>query len=216
MRDLPAIYNTYLRNSRLKRNLPFKKKIDFSGMENDPKYATLLKLENFFKRNPYINLNDFFEAPYEVYSDEKYFNLDFFLTQKAIKVYNIFEKKKLLLDPDADLQRSAVIAGLEFIYDFCKNNSLTLDQYMGHKTNALSTVFIHLKEKNISIYNCLGFADFQNIMNQHNYEMLEFMLGDTISKISFFRTKFYSSKKCIKISLGGLKILKEKLAILEK
>ena len=213
MRDLPAIYNTYLRNSRVKRILPFKKKIDFSGIESDPKYVTLLKLENFFKRNPYINLNDYFEAPYEVYKDEKYFELDFFLTQKAVKVYNIFEKKKLIMDPDSDLQRSSVINGLEFIYNFCKNNSLTLDQYMMHKTNVLSTVFLHLKEKNISIYNCLAFSDFQSVVNQYNYEMLEFMLGDTISKISFFRTKFYSSKKCIKISLAGLKILKEKLAI---
>ena len=213
MRDLPTIYNTYLRNSRVKRNLPFKKKIDFSGIESDPKYVTLLKLENFFKRNPYINLNDYFEAPYEVYKDEKYFELDFFLTQKAVKVYNIFEKKKLIMDPDSDLQRSSVINGLEFIYNFCKNNSLTLDQYMMHKTNVLSTVFLHLKEKNISIYNCLAFSDFQSVVNQYNYEMLEFMLGDTISKISFFRTKFYSSKKCIKISLAGLKILKEKLAI---
>jgi hypothetical protein len=213
VRDLPTIYNTYLRNSRVKRNLPFKKKIDFSGIESDPKYVTLLKLENFFKRNPYINLNDYFEAPYEVYKDEKYFELDFFLTQKAVKVYNIFEKKKLIMDPDSDLQRSSVINGLEFIYNFCKNNSLTLDQYMMHKTNVLSTVFLHLKEKNISIYNCLAFSDFQSVVNQYNYEMLEFMLGDTISKISFFRTKFYSSKKCIKISLAGLKILKEKLAI---
>ena len=216
MRDLPDIYNTYLRNSRVKRNLPFKKKIDFSGIADDPKYVTLLKLENFFKRNPYINLNDFFEAPYELYRDEKYFDLDFFITQKAVKVYNIFEKKKILLDPDSDLQRSSVISGLEFIYNFCKQNSLQLEQYMEHKTNAISTVFIHLKEKNISIYNCLAFPDFQSTINQHNYEMLEFMLGDIISKISFFRTKFYNSNKCIKISLGGLKILKEKLAIYKK
>ena len=79
-------------------------------------------------------------------------------------------------------------------------------------TNGMATVFLHLKEKNISIYNCLAFDDFQKTINRHNYELLEFMLGDIISKISIFRTKYYSSKKCMMISKQGLKILKEKLA----
>jgi len=212
VRDIEQIYNAYLRVSRSKKNLPFKLRKDFSNIQNEEKHATLLKLENFFKRNPYVNLNDFFEAPYSVYEDEKDFGLDFYLTQKAVKIYNLYQKKKTFSDPDSDIQKKAVLDGLEFIYGFCKQNKILVDDYINHMTNGMATVFLHLKEKNVSIYNCLAFEDFQKTINRHNYELLEFMLGDIISKISIFRTKYYSSKKCMNISKQGLKILKEKLA----
>ena len=86
MRGIEQIYNTYLRVSRTKKNLPFKLRKDFSDIQKEERYPILLKLENFFKRNPYVNLNDFFEAPYHVYEDEKDFILDFYLSQKAVKI----------------------------------------------------------------------------------------------------------------------------------
>jgi hypothetical protein len=215
VKGIDQIYNTYLRISRSKKNLPFKLRKDFSNIQNEEKYPVLLKLENFFKRNPYVNLNDFFEAPYNVYEDEKDFGLEFYLSQKAVKIYNLYQKKKTFSDPDSDIQRKAVLNGLEFIYGFCKLKKITIDDYINHMTNGMATVFIHLKEKQISIYNCLAFDDFQKTINKHNYELLDFMLGDTISKISIFRTKYYSSKKCMNISKQGLKILKEKLANLK-
>ena len=211
MSILENIYNTHLRISRSKKNLPYKTRKDFSDIQNSEKYATLLKLENFFKRNSYVNMNDFFEAPYLVYEDEKDFNLDFYLSQKAIKIYSLYQKKKTYLDPDSDIQRKSVLNGLEFIYNFCKSNRIELSEYMKHKTNAMNTVFVHLKEKNISVYNCLAFPDFQKTVNEQNYELLEFMLGDIISKLPIFRTKFYASNKCKKISIEGLKIVKDKL-----
>lgn len=211
MSILENIYNTYLRISRSKKNLPYKIRKDFSDIQNNQNYTTLLKLENFFKRNSYVNMNDFFEAPYLVYEDEKDFNLDFYLSQKAIKIYSLYQKKKTYLDPDSDIQRKSVLNGLEFIYNFCKNNKIELSDYMKHKTNAMNTVFLHLKEKNVSVYNCLAFSDFQKTINEQNYELLEFMLGDIISRLSIFRTKFYASDKCKKISIEGLKILKDRL-----
>jgi hypothetical protein len=211
MKDIENIYNTYLRISRGKRNLPYKNRKDFSNITDDEKYPTLLKLENFFKRNSYVNLNNFFEAPYELYTDEKYFDLDFYLTQKAIKIYNLYQKKKTYMDPDSDIQIKSVKDGLLFIYGFCKKNELSLEEYLTHKTNSMNSFFLHLKEKEISIYNCLAFANFQKVVNENNYEILEFMLGDIVSKISIFRTKFYASNKCKKISHDGLKILKETL-----
>jgi hypothetical protein len=216
VRNIEQIYNTFLRVSRTKQNLPYKLRKDFSDIQNSEYYPLLLKLENFFKRNQYVNMVDFFEAPYEIYKDEKNFKLDFYLGQKAVKVYNIYQRKKTHSDPDSEIQRKSVIDGLAFIYEFCKENGIELSQYMGHKTNNMSTVFLHLKEKQISIYNCLVFEDFQKTINSHNYELLEFMLGDIISKISIFRTKLYSSKKCMKIAKEGIKILEKKLAIIRE
>ena len=213
MKNLENIYNTYLRISRTKKNLPYKTRRDFSNISTDVNYVTLLKLENFFSRNPYVNLNDFFEAPYIVYDDETHFDLSFYISQKAMKTYSLFQKKKTYLDPDSDIQRKSVLSGLEFIYKFCKENKISLHGYMLHKTNEMNTVFLHLKEKNISVYNCLAFPNFDKVVNSQNYELLEFMLGDIISKLSVFRTKLYSSVKCKKISVDGLKILKDRLDI---
>jgi hypothetical protein len=213
MKDLENIYNTYLRISRTRKNLPYKTRKDFSNISDDVNYVTLLKLENFFNRNPYVNLNDFFEAPYMIYEDENHFDLSFYITQKAMKTYSLYQKKKTYLDPDSDVQRKAVLNGLEFIYKFCKENKISLDEYMCHKSNAINTVFLHLKEKNISVYNCLAFSNFDKAINSQNYELLEFMLGDVISKLPIFRTKLYSSIKCKKISIDGLKILKDRLDI---
>jgi hypothetical protein len=216
MKNVESIYNTYHRIQRKRKGLPYRLRKDFSDIQNNENYATLLKLEQFFKRNQYINMNDFFESPYEVYKDENHFKLDFYLSQKAIKAYSIYQRKKTFSDPDSDIQRKFVLDGWKYIYDFCKQEKINLSDYLNHKTNLINTVFIHLKEKNISIYNCLSFDNFQKIINSHSYEILEFMLGDLISKISIFRTRFYASKKCKNLSYGGLKILKEKLEISQK
>jgi len=211
VRDIEEIYNTHLKTSRTRKNLPYRLRKDFVGIENDENYAILLKLENFFKRNSFINMKDFFEAPYLIYEDETYFDLNFYLTQKAMKAYNIFQRKKTYMDPDSDIQKQSILDGLMFIYAFCKEKQIPLSEYLNHKTNALNTVFLHLKEKNISIYNCLALEGFQKTLNQNNYELLEFMLGDIISKISIFRTKFYSSNICKKKCIEGLKIIKHRL-----
>jgi hypothetical protein len=211
VKNIEQIYNTYLRISRSKKNLPYKLRKDFNNIQDEEIYPSLLKLENFFKRNQYVNLNDFFEAPYLLYEDENFFDLSFYLSQKAIKAYNIFQRKKTYLDPDSDIQIKSVQDGNFFIYQFCKANKIKLNEYLSHKTNAMNTVFIHLKEKNISIYNCLAMSNFQKCMNEQNFELLEFMLGDVISRISNFRTKFYSSTKCKKASIEGLKIIQEQL-----
>lgn len=213
MKTIEDIYNAHLRVSRSKKGQPYKERKDFSDIQNHKDYNVLLRLEGFFKRNPYINLKDFFESPYDVYEDEDYFPLDFYLSQKAVKIYSLYQKKKTYSDPDSDLQKKYLIDGFSFIYNFCKSNKLQVDDYLSHKTNNMSTVFLHLKEKSISIYNCLSFTNFQETINNHSYELLEFMLGDIISKLPNFRTKYYASKKCIKISKQALKILKEKLAL---
>jgi hypothetical protein len=216
VRTLEDIYNTYLRVQRTQKNLPYKTRKDFSNIQTEEFYPTLLKLENFFKRNGYVNLNDFFVAPYEIYSDEKHFDLNFYLSQKAVKVYSLYQKKKIYLDPDSKIQIDFALSGIKFIYKFCRDNNLQLGDYMEHMTNNLNTVFVHLKEKNISVYNCLAFENFQSIINRQNYEVLEFMLGEIISRLSIFRTKFYSSKTCKKVCVNGLKIIQKNLLQNEK
>ncbi|NDD59414.1 MAG: hypothetical protein EBZ47_09285 [Chlamydiae bacterium] len=70
---------------------------------------------------------------------------------------------------------------------------------------------VHLKEKNISIYNLFPFKNFDKIYSSLDFSILKFILNDLASKVSFFRTKFYTSKKTKNIAILGLKIIEQKI-----
>ena len=84
-----VIYNKYLAISRLMLKKPFKLRKDFKGFENTKNYLYVQKLANLFNRNPEIDLQLFFEAPFKIYKDESYFDLKFYNSRKALKVYRI-------------------------------------------------------------------------------------------------------------------------------
>lgn len=91
------IYNVYLAESRKAKNLPYKKRKNFQNLNETVKLC-LLKLERLFRNNPDINLSDFFKAPYHIYPEGETFLLDFFVTQKAIKVYKMYKESKNVVD----------------------------------------------------------------------------------------------------------------------
>ena len=64
------------------------------------------------------NLEDFLNAPYEVYNDDKYYDLKFYTTQRAIKVYSTFIKKRLSNDIDSTGTLNKIRDSLYFIYKF--------------------------------------------------------------------------------------------------
>jgi hypothetical protein len=51
-------------------------------------------LSNFFINNKSVNIADYFKAPYFVYPKNEFFDLSFFVSQKAKSVYKIFEESK--------------------------------------------------------------------------------------------------------------------------
>jgi len=217
--DLKHIYNTFLRISRKKQNKPFKLRSNFDSFENDQNYPYVVKLKNFFDRNFVVNIEDFFIAPYEIYQDETYFGLDFYVSQNAIKTYTIFSSHKTSLEPDSDIQIESILRGLKFIKKFCIDNSIQLKDYMQliEEGNLINTFIIHLKEKNISVYNLFAFNNFEYFLNKTDYQALKFILGDTIARLSYYRTKFYASKKAKQISINGLKLIEKEVKIhLEK
>ena len=215
MRDtcVKDIYNTYLKTSRKKQNKPYKLRSNWEGFEETEIYAPLLKLKNFFDRNYIVNIEDFFSAPYEVYEEKTHYELNFYNSLNAVKVYNIYVNKKNSLDPDNDLQVESILRGLKFIKNYCINNKITLDRYLQYKEDAaiINAFIVHLKEKNISIYNLFPFRDFEDIFSKIDFKTMKFILNDIPSKVSYFRSKYYSSKKGKQIALEGLKIIEKEI-----
>jgi len=92
---IKSIYNTWLSYYRGKQNKPYRFKKDFKNFEKTKNYIYCQKLENLFDNNTEVDLNEFFNAPYEVYSnDEEGYDLKFYTTRKAIKVYNVYKQIK--------------------------------------------------------------------------------------------------------------------------
>lgn len=207
------IYNTYLRISRTRLGKPFKYRKDFKGFETDKNYLPAIKLKSFFSRNPQIKMEDFFIAPYEVFEKEKeaFYDLNFYNSLQAVKVYSIFNKRSLLNDPDSSEQLEKIKEGIMFIKDFCIKNNFTLDRYLTFKSQKVHDFLVHLVEKKIVLYNLFPLKNFDAILREYDYEMLSFILNDLAPRISYFRTKFLASKKAKIFSFQGLKKIDEAL-----
>lgn len=208
------IYNTYLRISRSRQNKPYRLRSNFDDFEKSENYLPVLKLKNFFDRNFTVNIEDFFTAPYEVYDEDAYYDLDFYNSLAAVKVYSMFCVKKNQLNPDSELQINSILRGLKFIQNFCTEKRIKLNQYLSHKEpNSLTNSFIlHLKDKSVSIYNLFAFKDFQKIYGSLDFEVLRFILGDLPLRVSIYRSQYYGSKKAKQISIIGLKTIEKNIS----
>jgi hypothetical protein len=190
------IYNCYLETSRKLNNKPFKYRKNFDNFEEKEEYVLVNKLSRFFSKYPNINIKDFFEAPYFVYN-ESFFDLKFFTTQKAIKSYTAYQNKFLPENPDHEQSIQKIKDSFEFIYNFCKLNNISFDQYINcvESNSKWHSFFIHLKNRNICLYPLFIFPNFDKILREYDKEIKEFVFGDTFQNINFYRTKYYSSSK---------------------
>ena len=202
------IYNCYLETSRKLNNKPFKYRKDFEGFEEKEEYILVSKLSRFFAKYSNINIKDFFEAPYFVYN-ENYFDLKFFTTQKAIKSYTAYQNKFLPENPDHEQSIQKIKDSFIFLYNFCKDKGISFDEYTNYidPDNKWHQFFIHLKNRNISLYPLFIFTDYDKILKGYDKEIKEFVFGDTFQNINFYRTKYYSSSKAKKLCV----IIHEKL-----
>lgn len=204
------IYNTHLRISRSRKDLPFKYRKDFSYL-NDVYINSLKKIAMFLAKFPHIKLENFIKAPYEIYSDQEYFDLEYYTTLKATKAYTLFEKRLETLDPDSEEQLSNIIEALKFISNFCLENNIPIDEYIKHLTNSTPSYILHLKEHRINVYTLFGFPSFEQNLRTIDNELLGFILGeDFTNNLSGFRFKFFTSKKAKKLVELGIEKLKNK------
>jgi len=198
------IYNTFLRVTRTQANKPFKLRKQFDTLQEKTKIH-LKRLSSFFSRFEHISVEDFFTAPYKVYQDETYFDLEFYTSLRATKTYALYQQKRIFLDADDTDQLSSIVDSLKFIFTFCKTKQIQLDQYIAYKEGNIPDFVVHLKEHKTNIYTLLCFPDFTKMFNQLDQETVKFILGEQFyNNIPVFRTKLYNSKKAHLLITKGL------------
>jgi hypothetical protein len=201
------IYNSHLAISRKMRDKPFRIRKDFSDMDQT-KLDRLASLERFFNSYQNIKIDDYFSAPYVIFKDDDYFDLEFFLTSKAKKAYSQYMKKIEMDDPDSEDSLKRLVDSLKFVKNFCKEKGLTLEKYPVYIENALPNMIDHLKNHHINMYalHALGVSKIE-VENR----ILDFIFSDFW--ISFQKTKnrFYLSKKMKEFSKQAIDKIQKQL-----
>lgn len=200
------VYNDYLATSRSLQNKPFKLRQDFSDFEKDENYLWVRKLAALFSKFPTIKVKDFFTAPYKIYTESTIYSLKYYCSPAARRVYTMYLNQKVE-DADSPEVIADVKDSLVFILNFCKANNLTLDQYIPHQAQNMSSFLLHLKSRSINIYVLFGFQNFEEYYYKLEKDMRDFMFFETDKKMPVLRTKYLASKKCKLIVQKGLEKL---------
>ena len=190
------IYNCFLEASRKFNNKPFRYRKDFEDFESKPEYVVVNKLSKFFTKFQNLNIKDFFEAPYFVYG-ENYFDLNFYISQKAIKSYTIYQNSFIPNNPDHPQTLEKIKDSFIFIYKFCKSEGIKLEDYIKykHKDSIFHSFLLHLKDRNICIYPLFFYDGVDKIISTYESDVKKFMFGNELSNLNFYRTKYYTSSK---------------------
>lgn len=204
------IYNSFLKVSRSRNKLPFRFRKNFDSFDAT-KMMQVKKLAIFFKKFPHIKIEEYFSAPYEIYPDEKYFDLNYFTSLKATKSYSLYNKKIVFSEPDSSEQLLSIKESLRFILNFCKEKNIDPINYINHKTNNEYSFVVHLKEHKVNIYVLFGYINFEKAFKARDAEILKFILGEEFfNNLPTFKTKFLNSKKALPLVHNGLKLINEK------
>jgi hypothetical protein len=196
------IYNSHLAISRKMRDKPFRIRKDFSDMDQT-KLDRLASLERFFNSYQNIKIDDYFAAPYVIFEDDDYFDLDFYLTSKAKKAYSQYMKKIEMDDPDSESSLNRLVDSLKFVKNFCKEKNLTLKEYPLYIEDALPNMIDHLKNHHINMYalHSLGVTKIE-VENR----ILDFIFSDFWISFQKTKNKFYLSKKMKEFSKPTTKL----------
>ena len=172
------IYNKHLAISRSIRNKAFKLKKDFSNFEADTRYMYIKKLSIFFSKYPEIDMDLYFSAPYKLYLDVDYFDLNYFASPRAIKSYSLYKQELDNLSPDKQLDD--IKKSLEFIAKYCLKNNISLDKYICHKNIGMHPEWMyHVKLNNVNIYSLMEFPNILDSINELSEEDQYMLFGRT-------------------------------------
>lgn len=196
------IYNCYIETTRKLNSKPFKYRKDFEDFEEREEYPFLVKLQSFFNKFPNINIKDFFEAPFFVY-DDKYVELKFYTTQKAIKAYTIYQNNFLPDNPDHNQSLLKIKDSYIFIKNFCIKNNINIKDYITsiQLNSQWHDFLIHLKDRNINIYCLFTLPGFDKTLQLYDKQIKSYVFGNTFDNLNFYRTKYYSSTKAKKLCI---------------
>jgi hypothetical protein len=187
------IYNTHLVVTRKSNNLPYTLKKDFSKLPEDVQIA-LSKLAAFFEKHKHIDMDDFFEAPFKIHTDETYLDLDFYNSLKAVKAYSTYMKFVETDDPDSSDSLIRLQKSLKFVLDFCKSHDISLEEYSSfvEGDSTLPAYINHLKTHHINFYTIHALTFSKPDVES---DILNFIFGDFWKTFQTTLNKYQCSKR---------------------
>lgn len=198
------IYNIFLKTQRQQNNKPYKTRKNFQNLE-DHKKVLLKKLSCFFHKFKHLDVEKFFIAPYSVYRDETYFDLQYFTTLKAIKAYALYQAQQSALDPDTPEQLINIQQSLIFLNNFCRDNNILLQNYITTILGTQPAFLLHLKEHKVNFYTLFGLTGFWNKFRNIDADLVKFTIGEELyESVEKMKVKFFSSQKAQALVSKGL------------
>ena len=192
------VYNCYLSTTRSALKQPFTLRKDFSDFTEESEYYRYTKkLAMFFRKFPNIDMQQYFRAPFEIYKDGEQYDMKFFISQKAIALYSMYVKRLNDESPDSPDQILHIRNSLVFIIKFCRDNHISIDNYIYYKSPGATTedFLTHYRNRNVSIYVLLKMPGFENVVYSLDEELRELFFDDVLDKISTFKIRLYKSDK---------------------
>lgn len=190
--DLLDIYNAFIRAYRTANSSPYRARKNYDTLPQEVKNK-VERIKLFFDSYE-IDLNDFFEAPYFLYQDTKYFPFDYYLSRKAVKSYSDFQKQILMLGPDHIRNLIKIKNSAMFLKKFLKKEGLNLNGYFEDKKDKIPSFITHLKNKKVSIYFLMGLEGFHKSFFGFDSNLLKFIIPDIYENYELYNKKFSTSK----------------------
>lgn len=191
-KDLLEIYNSFVHSYRTFNNAPFRARKNYETLPQEIK-NNVERIKIFFD-SYHLDKNDFFDAPYFLFPDTKYFSFDYYLSRKAIKSYMDFQKELLMRGPDEPRNLVKIKNSVQFLKGFLKNENLIFDEYLNHKKENIPSFITHLKERTVNLYFLLGLENFSNAFYSFNSNLLKFILPDIYENFEYYQKNFNTSK----------------------
>ena len=88
------VYNCWLATTRKNTGKPFRLRKNWDKFEDRPEYASVKKLAKLFMRYDNINIDEWFEAPYIIYTDKVQYDLKQYTLMKQFQTYRLYIQKK--------------------------------------------------------------------------------------------------------------------------
>ena len=220
MTDLEKnIYNMYLKTLRSSQNKPYRLRKDFEKFEENKNYPNIRKISNLFKACPHISLEDYFIAPYKVYTlddETSIYTLDFYGSMKALGCYKQYMTIKELDDPDEEHQIEFIKTSFQFILKFCLDNKITFYQYLTYKRGFTYEWMKHYTEKKISLLCLLDYDKIYDIIMGMEEEHRTLLLGDLNERFYTMKSKYLKSKKAKSVVHKAIQIVNKHTSLEDK
>lgn len=201
------IYNLYLKAYRQNNDKPFRTKKNFSDIQkNDSLIANLTKIESIFLKYPAFFSQNYFDAPYKIYNDEKkYYPLSFYSSQKGIN--SCISYLNWLRDSDPETQFEHFKNSFKFVANFCVEKGINLEDYVNYCSVSQNDCLLHLKQHKISWYLVFNIPGFYPLLYNLPKDEFQLYYGDKIDLQKIY-SRYHLSTKTVKY----MNTLREKIA----